>query len=196
MSISPQGPVREEPESVEHGAANGSDLARALDGDVSGFNRVVADHWRAVASYATRVLDESRDVGDDIAQEVFLLVWSGTLTWTGGGEPRPFLLGIARNLCLNRRRKRSVRTRLMGKVCAQFRMLQRVATPSEDLDCTELSSRLDSVLSSMPARRREVFVLVRGQGLSYDEVARVMQTSPQTVANQMSAALRDLRRAL
>lgn len=196
MSTNPQGPIQEAQGSAEDHTRDGTDLARALDGDVAAFNRLVADHWRAVASYATRVLDESRDVGDDVAQEVFLLVWSGTLAWKGPGQPRSFLLGVARNLCLNRRRRRSVRTRLAGKIRAQFRLLHRVDTPSEDLDRHELSRSVDAVLSAMPERRREVFILIRGQGLSYAQAAEIMSISPQTVANQMSAALRDLRRAL
>ena len=38
--------------------------------------------------------------------------------------------------------------------------------------------------------------LAREEGLTYAEIAGVMGVSPQTVANQMSLALADLRRAL
>jgi RNA polymerase sigma-70 factor (ECF subfamily) len=41
-----------------------------------------------------------------------------------------------------------------------------------------------------------IFTLSRTHGLSYREIAEVMEISPQTVANQMSAALAFLRREL
>ncbi len=51
-------------------------------------------------------------------------------------------------------------------------------------------------LSRLPERRREVFVLVRQQGMSYREASAILGLSQQTVANHMSLALADLRRAL
>ena len=41
-----------------------------------------------------------------------------------------------------------------------------------------------------------MFRLVREEGLSYQEVAQLMDLSPQTVANHMSLAMADLRTAL
>ncbi|MEX2528233.1 MAG: sigma-70 family RNA polymerase sigma factor [Gemmatimonadota bacterium] len=156
----------------------------------------MAQHWAAVASYASKVLGVGPRSGEDIAQEVFLKLWAGDIRWSGEGSSRAFLLGVTRNLCLNRRRKESLRKRLSDKVRTQFQLWQRMPNPGEDLQASELQRRLDVVLESMPARRREVFLLIRMQGLSYAEVAEIMGISAQTVANQMTLALKQLRQAL
>jgi RNA polymerase sigma-70 factor (ECF subfamily) len=55
---------------------------------------------------------------------------------------------------------------------------------------------VESAITALPERRREIFVLSRYHGLSYREIAEVLEISPQTVANQLSAALATLRESL
>jgi RNA polymerase sigma-70 factor (ECF subfamily) len=68
--------------------------------------------------------------------------------------------------------------------------------PDEELEASEFQARFAAAMENLPARRREVFELVRFQGLTYQEVAEVLEVSHQTVANQMTLAHRDLRRML
>jgi RNA polymerase sigma-70 factor (ECF subfamily) len=57
-----------------------------------------------------------------------------------------------------------------------------------------LSKKIGSVtVTALPPRRQEALVLARFHGLSYEQIAEVMGISVQTVANQLSSALRDLR---
>lgn len=59
-----------------------------------------------------------------------------------------------------------------------------------------LADRAAAAVSALPARRQEVFRLVRRHGLSYEEVARVLEMPLETVAEHMSLALASLRAAL
>lgn len=59
-----------------------------------------------------------------------------------------------------------------------------------------LAERAAATVSTLPARRQEVFRLVRRHGLSYEEVARVLEMPLETVAEHMSLALASLRAAL
>jgi RNA polymerase sigma-70 factor (ECF subfamily) len=60
----------------------------------------------------------------------------------------------------------------------------------------ELKRLAAAAVAGLPPKRREVFRLVREEGLSYKEVAEALGLSPQTVANHMSLALADLRATL
>jgi RNA polymerase sigma-70 factor (ECF subfamily) len=55
---------------------------------------------------------------------------------------------------------------------------------------------LIEVIDELPPKRREVFVLARFHARTYRDIAEIMDISPRTVANQLSAAVRDLRKRL
>ncbi len=55
---------------------------------------------------------------------------------------------------------------------------------------------MEEAIEGLPPRRREVFTLGYLHGFKHDEIAAIMHVSGQTVKNQMSAALADLRRSL
>ena len=67
---------------------------------------------------------------------------------------------------------------------------------SPELPDEELSASLERAIAALSPRRREVFLLRVVHDLSYKEIGAVMGTSTQTVANQLSHALAELRRRL
>lgn len=183
-------------DSIDSGAvANLTDaelMAGVGRGDERSMGEVQRRHRHAIVCYAAAIVDG--DTAEDIAQETFLRAATHAERWRPLGPLRTYLLHIARNLALNERRRQHNRSSAMDVA----RTLPRPAppTPGELLDESELRSAIIQALNAMPERRREVFALVRFGGLSYNEAAAVMGTSQQTAANQMSAAMADLRRAI
>jgi RNA polymerase sigma-70 factor (ECF subfamily) len=148
-------------------------------------------HWRPVVGYAAQI---DPDNAEDIAQETFLRARAHAALWRPLGSVRSYLLQIARNLALNeRRRQRNFRAALSAAPRRSFRS---EATPSELLEESEIRAAIQRAVDAMPERRREAFALVRFGGLSYRDSASVMGTSAQTIANHVSAALADIRRAI
>lgn len=171
------------------------DLIRGVQDGVSGaMNDLLRKYWPGVVDYVVRYTEHD-DAAEDIAQELFLGLWQKKLTWKRQGSLRSFLYGVARNLARNRgRRWREVRLASLEKLDVDF--VDTARSPSETAAEHELQARYEQAVSSLPARRQEIFTLARMHGLSYQEIAEVLDISPQTVANQMSAALADLRRML
>ena len=52
------------------------------------------------------------------------------------------------------------------------------------------------VVSEMPAQRQRIYRLSREQGLNNEEIANILKISQKTVENQISTALKDIRRAI
>lgn len=160
-------------------------------GTASTLDELLKLHWHPLVSYASHLLD-SADAAEDVVQETFLRLWERRTEWSHT-DSVSFLYRITRNLALNEQRRRKVRARwlLTGEP------LRRPGpTPLESAQESELRGAVEHALHALPPRRREAFVLARFHGLSYRQIAKVMGTSPQTTANQISAALVDLRRAL
>jgi RNA polymerase sigma-70 factor, ECF subfamily len=165
---------------------------RIRAGDVSAFDTFLKLHWAPLLRYITCFLG-STDDSKDIAQESFIRLWEQRSGLWESGSARPYLYRIAKNLAINERQRRELhRTLEAGQVDEG----PAVRTPAREMEARELRAIVQRAIAALPERRREAFVLAHLQNLPHREVAEVMGISPQTVANQISAALADLRRSL
>jgi RNA polymerase sigma-70 factor (ECF subfamily) len=142
-------------------------------------------------SRRTRSIDEAQDV----AQEAFVRLWERREDWTAGSA-RALLFRIGANAAADSRRRGNVRSRWREAGADGNPIGKEPATPEQVVESSEARVRVLRALDALPRKRREVFELVRIEELSYREVAEVLGLAPQTVANHMSLALRDLRAAL
>jgi RNA polymerase sigma-70 factor (ECF subfamily) len=164
------------------------ELDRVNKGDRAAFHELVHASWGPLVRYCRRIAS-SDDAAQDAAQEALVRLWEHRESWSGGSA-RAVLFRIARNVALDERRRAVVRSRAAA---TPGLAPGGPPTPEDELGASGLRDRVVAALDSLPERRREVFELVRRQGLSYREVSGVMGISMQTVANQMSLAMRDLR---
>ena len=169
------------------------DLVRRLRrGDSAALDTVLQRHWGPIVAYLVRMLG-SRDAAEDVAQRAFCRLWERRESWQDEGSLRGLLYRMARNFAISDRRRSDAEAR--SAVVHAARQAG-IATPLGLLEDQQLREELDVAIQRLPARRREVFVLRCIHDLSYKEIAEIMDTSPQTVANQLSSALTTLRGAL
>jgi RNA polymerase sigma-70 factor (ECF subfamily) len=177
---------------TDSGTSPDAALIKGLrSGDTESLRRVMEGHWVPLVAFAHRTLSGSGDP-EGIVQDAFVKVWARRATLRETGSLRAFLYTIVRNLCLDdlRRQDRRARAQKEGPPPTSPR------TPYEDVHGAELQRVAAAAVASLPAKRQEVFRLVREEGLTYREVAEALELSPQTVANHMSLALADLRTTL
>jgi RNA polymerase sigma-70 factor, ECF subfamily len=167
-------------------------MRQVRDGDDDALHRLVAMYWERVVSHAFR-LTGSRDTAEDVAQEAFLRLWCERRSWTPSGTVRGYLARITRNVGLNHIRSAESRVRRESRFALEEERSS--PTPEEAFRRSELRARMGAAIRSLPPKRREVFVRARLHQSSYGEIARAMDISPQTVANQLSRATAQVRRA-
>lgn len=168
-------------------------MERLRSGDDSAFTELMQAYWAPLVAYADRLLS-SRDAAEDVVQDTMLRVWERRAEWTPTDRLRSLLYRITRNLSLNERRRARVRN--VHRALSADLEAWPPESPLELLERREIRDALAHALDALPARRREVFVLSRYHGHDYRGIAEIMDISPQTVANTMSAALDDLRSLL
>lgn len=151
----------------------------------------MAAHRPGLVRYAEGILGENGN-GEDVVQETFFRLWIRRREVTASGSLRAFLYTLTRNAAIDERRRCTRRAAVAQAAGTPPSPL----TPLEAAARSELAHAAATAVSALPARRRDVFLLGRLKGLTYREIAAAMGVSPQTVANQMSAALRSLRQAL
>lgn len=160
--------------------------------DIEILEGVVNQYWAVLVAYASRLLGDV-SAAEDVVQTAFVRLWDRSHVLPPDDELRPYLYRIVRNLVHNEWRRTNARAKwLDGQSQADLSPLRTDA----NLELLELEDALERALQSMPARRREIFVLSRFHDLSNGEIAKLLDISQQTVANTLVAALRDLKQLL
>ncbi len=181
-------PLRPPPPEVE------AELVRRLKkGDEHAFDQVLRMYWSAFLRFAIRILGD-RDRAEDVVQESFVRLWNHRKRWLRKDTLRPVLYRIVRNRALDEERRRRSSRRSLNKLDPPER--DPSPSPLAQAQGSQLREFVEDAIGSLPERRREIFLLVRYDQMSYREVGEVLEVSPQTVANQMSMAMRDLRETL
>jgi RNA polymerase sigma-70 factor (ECF subfamily) len=122
-------------------------------------------------------------------QETFCRLWERRRSWRVEGSVGGLLFRLARNIAISTHRHLQAEDRAPASPSSTplgIRMLL-------ELPDDALRAMLERAIASLPPRRREVFLLRVVHDLSYKEIGAVMGTAPQTVANQLSHALAELR---
>ncbi len=180
-------PAQSGPRDPAHAAL----VRRLRADDQDALRQLMDNYWEPLVGFAHRILSGSGDP-EDTVQTAFVRLWSRRYELDEAGSLKAFLYTIVRNASLDELRKRARRDEAQKSAPPPLSP----KTPYEDVQGAELNRLAAAAVARLPERRREVFQLVREEGLSYQEVARVMGLSAQTVANHMSLAMADLRTAL
>lgn len=167
-------------------------LARLRRDDTGALDELLARYWYPLVAYLLRFVP-TRDAAEDIAQRAFYRLWEHRRQWRPAGSPRGLLYRVAHNLAISERRSSEAHARASTAFGGQPRANP---TPCDLLERAQLRDALEGAIQALPERRRQVFVLRCIHELSYKEIADIMGTSQQTVANQLSHALATLRQSL
>jgi len=131
-----------------------------------------------------------RHQAEDLTQETFRR-FLGRASKSGVSHARGLLFHIARNPLIDRSRSMARPGRqhvALEEVGDQ--LVEREAAPDRALQDRERLEFGRQVIASLPERCREVFILSRFGGLSYQEIAERLQISTSTVEKHMIRAIR------
>lgn len=182
---------------AQGGPLKGRDLiARAKEGDRAAFDALVVEHEALVLRLALRLLGEMEDA-KDAAQDVFVRLYK----YLGGVDEErdlaPWLYRTTVNVCRDAGARRSRRAALSlddpdsvpGEPAAPHDPVERVWRAQE-------ATRVIEALRRLPERERSVLILRDVEGLSTEEVAHAVGSTPTTVRSQVSKARVRLKKML
>jgi RNA polymerase sigma-70 factor, ECF subfamily len=171
------------------GAPTRPDSGEPAVPDAEALDRLLLQFWHPLVAYVSRLLGDT-EAAEDVVQRAFVRLWERGHTVPAGDDVRPFLYRVVRNLASNEWRRQQTQRSWLEEESV---LLSPMAMPSQEVEEDELAAALAAAVERLPARRREVFVLSRYHALSNAQIADVLSIAPQTVANQLVSALRELR---
>ena len=176
-----------------------------LQGDKEAFGEIVRRYGDSLLGYLTKIC-RNREQAKDLFQDTFRKVHEKAHTLRGS-QIKSWLYTIATRVALDALRKDS-RVRMVsldqsgdceGDNCPELATVAVAAEcddPSQEAAKAEQKELVRRAVESLPDRQRVTLVLAYYQGLSYREVAGVLDCSIGTVKTQMFRALRTLAQRL
>ncbi|MES9540739.1 MULTISPECIES: RNA polymerase sigma factor [unclassified Actinomadura] len=170
-------------------------LIAASRTDSERFAGLFQRHAQEIMRYVARRL--GRDAAEDVVAETFLVAFHQRHRYDAARpDARPWLYGIATNLIRRHRRAEVRALRVLARGG-----LDPVTEPFTDavenrVQAGARSRALAAAIAGLPAKQREVLLLVTWAGLTYDEVAEALGVPSGTVRSRMNRIRRKLRDAL
>jgi RNA polymerase sigma-70 factor (ECF subfamily) len=183
---------RDEAELV-NGLQSGSDAA---------FEWLVTYYHAGVYNLVYGILSDAADAAD-VTQEVFLRAFRGIRGFRRGSSLKTWLYRISVRQALNHRRwcwrhhrqQISIDAGEEGHGCT-LDLKDTEATPFEQFASHETQARVRKALAQVPALFRSAVILRDLEGLSYEEVAEVLEVSVGTVKSRILRGRRMLKEVL
>ena len=165
-------------------------VRRAVLGDRGAFGLIVDRHGAGMFRYALRMLDGDHHGAEDAVQEALIDAWVNLPSFRGESGLRTWLFRITANRVLaSRRRRRPV---VVDDHLLDTRPEPEHTGPPAQVQHGQLWQALDLALSELPWRQRASWLLREMEGLSYDDIASILETTPTVVRGQLHRARRTL----
>ncbi len=180
-------------------------LERVADGDVESFGVLVERHQQSLFRLCERML-QNREEARDAAQEVFLKAFRKAGSYRPRGKVYTWIYRIAVNHCLNLLRRRRVAQFLsfgdvggpgdaMNSERPDFEPEDSAPGVEQQLEARRRWRATREQIDQLPANQRAVLVLAKFEGLSYREIAEVLDISEGAVESRLFRAMQRLRKA-
>jgi RNA polymerase sigma-70 factor (ECF subfamily) len=178
-------------------------MLRAKDGDLRGFEQLFSKHSKALVNFVKRFVPNAA-VAEELSQEIFLKIYRARSAYEPRSRFKTFLYRIATNHCLNELRRGHYRERFESIDQGLETDDGRVRTEISDvrpgsqavLEAAELSTAVEAAISALPETQRAALLLLRYQGLSYEEIAEALELSIPAVKSLLNRAKTALKERL
>ncbi len=165
-------------------------IERALQGDVSAFEELVERHRVIVFRVAARIVGV--DEAEDVSQDSFLRAFHRLDQYRGTATFRTWLLQITQNTALNTLASRRRRPADAAENPPEARDPDPLRQPVTELERRERQQRLEHKLATLRPEYRSLLVLRDLEGLSYNEIADVLEMPLGSVKGRLHRARSEL----
>jgi len=194
----PQSPENE-PSSAEATSADETDLVkRARRGDLKAYDDLVRRYQERI--YATVYhMTANHEDANDLAQEAFIKAFHALKSFKGGSSFYTWIYRIAVNKTINFLKQRKHKPQMSlddldfnAEHDPDFVALISDKTPRREVGLAELQEKLNAALQRLSEPHRLVVTLHDVQGLSHEEIAKIMGCNIGTVRSRLFYARQQL----
>lgn len=151
-------------------------------------------YWEEVLESAYKRLRDE-ELAQDITQEIFISLWENRERLVVTGTLRAYFEGAVKYKVINYFRSSQIKAQHKEDLVLLIGNENSISAEN-NLMLKDLHKEVDEALLHLPEKMRMIFSMSRKQEKSITEIAKELDLSVQTVKNQISAALKVLRKKL
>ena len=149
------------------------------------FKDLFERYYRPLCLYAIHYLKNAQ-AAEDAVQDIFVAFWERGVN---ADDPRAYLYRMTRNKCVDILRHDSISDSII-----QPEDVAGAITDEEAVRRSSVEASLWEAVGRLPRGRRELLIMSKREGMTYEDIARVKGLSVNTVRNQIARALNALRK--
>jgi RNA polymerase sigma-70 factor (ECF subfamily) len=169
-------------------------VERAQRGDKHAFELLVIKYQRKLARLLSRFIRDPGEV-EDVTQEAFIKAYRALPTFRGESAFYTWLYRIgvntAKNYLVAMRRRAPTMTEINNEEAEDIeegQQLKDMNTPENELMSRQVAETVNQTLQELPEELRTAITLREIEGLSYEEIAQVMNCPIGTVRSRIFRA--------
>ncbi len=151
------------------------------------FDILFKRYYRQLCLYAAHYLKGDIAASEDIVQDCFVKLWQQEAK-RDITDKRAFLYSTVRNACID-----TLRRQHPEMTSIDPSDLEEIISDEEAIDRSEQEAKVWETIDALPDRCREVFLMAKRDGMTYNEIAEALNISVKTVEHQISKAMKKLR---
>ena len=168
-------------------------VERAQRGDKRAFELLVMKYQRKLGRLLSRMVRDAAEV-EDITQEAFIKAYRALPQFRGESAFYTWLYRIAVNTAKNylvARKRQPISSDVLAEDAENYEegdMLRDVATPDAELQTKQIGQAVNEAVEALPEELRTAIMLREIEGLSYEEIAQMMDCPIGTVRSRIFRA--------
>jgi len=168
-------------------------VLRLQKGSEGAFRKLFDRYRHDIYAFSLSIL-KSKHQAEEVVQDVFLKVWLNHENLDPSLSFKSYIFTIARNLAFN----------ILAKAANDVKLKERIFYKNQT-GCSLTDTRLleedyeklkNRAIDELSPRCKQVFQMSRNDGKSYEQIAKELGISTNTVKNQMSTALASIKEFL
>lgn len=170
-------------------------IERAKVGDSQAFRKLVEHHQRFVYSVAFRFTNNGSEA-EDITQEVFLKLWRNLKNYKEGIKLTTWLYKIITNHCLDYLKSTSHKQQMNSVEMKMSVQIVDETNHAQQIEDRELLHIVTTLAKRLTFKQQAVFVLRDLEGLSVEEIGKILDMSTTNLKSNLYYARQKIREDL
>lgn len=167
-------------------------LLQIAQGDMSAFRELMVRYEPRIYHFSLKLV-RSEELAEEITQDAFIRLWESRETIGSIESVGAWLHTLTKNRALNMIREKAARYAREEKYAG---MAELQVAPEEDINLKDYMRIVNDLVAQLPPKRKEIFLLKTREGLTIEEIGRLLDLSPHTVKNQLGKSYLTMRQLM